>query len=102
MKDHLVGKSHQKSLNKKSPINNNKPPLVAKQLSFEKRDYSPLVSLTAEESVEKAWHHPIKCGYVYNDSFSQMSLADKIKSLSPHFAFLAHDESIPNLSKYLA
>jgi len=83
MKDHLVGKSHQKSLNKRSPINNNKP------LSFEKRFYLPFVSLTAEESIAKALNHPIKCGYVYNDSFSILPLADNIKSLSPHFAFFS-------------
>jgi hypothetical protein len=117
MKQHLSGMKHLKQVQRRNPLalrplSASPTPISVASAVIKNRapssdinmfsPYSPLVSLTAEESVDRAWNHPINCGYMYNDSFSILPLADKIKSLSPHFAFLAHDEPIPNLSKYLA
>jgi hypothetical protein len=99
MHDHLKGKSHLKNLNK-SPV---------RQLVFEPQNtiVAPevdriLSSLSVDERIGKAWNHQTICGYVYNESFSSLSLKKKIEVLSPHFAFIGKDDPMPNFVKYLS
>lgn len=102
MQDHLKGKSHLKNLN-----NFPERKFAFEQLSIstpepEPKDDSFEISLTVDERIEKAWNHQTICGYIYDESFSSLSIEKKIEVLSPHFAFIGQDDPMPNFVKYLS
>ena len=104
MEAHLKGKPHNKSLMK-----NNFEKLTLGQLTISTPPRSPpprpkinLIPTSVEKRVEKAWNHQTICGYTYDDSFSQLTVEEKIEVLSPHFAFLGKEDPIPNFVKYFS
>jgi hypothetical protein len=100
MQDHLKGKSHLKNLN-----NFPERKFAFEQLSIstpEPKDDSIQISSTVDERIDKAWNHQTICGYIYDESFSILSIEKKIEELSPHFAFIGQDDPMPNFVKYLS
>ena len=104
MRDHLIGKPHQRSVtrnkllmespSKKTRVDNSEVHPPVKCASFQ-------LPSSPEKRVAKAWKHPIACGYKDDDSFTLLPLEVKIAALSPHFAFISKDDKIPNLIQYL-
>ena len=96
----MKGKTHLKNLN-------NSP---SRKLHFEQLTISTPASkvdyiskfLTVDKRIEKAWNHPTICGYNYDESFSTFPVKKKIDVLSPHFAFIGKDESMPDFVQYFS
>ena len=90
-------------------MKNNFEKLTLGQLTISTPPRSPpprpkinLIPTSVEKRVEKAWNHQTICGYTYDDSFSQLTVEEKIEVLSPHFAFLGKEDPIPNFVKYFS
>lgn len=98
MREHLLGKSHQKALLRNPCAPSPQP----RKLSFEcVNSAPPSAPVAPEERLERTKLHPIKCGYTANDAFSNLPLKAKINALNPHFAFIGHNENVPNLLAFL-
>ena len=99
MREHLNGKPHLKNIRKKESSPTKKSRLdTMPQMPVQS---TVRVLSSPEKRVDQTWRHPITCGYKDDESFSVMSLPDKIASLSPHFAFIGKDDKIPNLIHFL-
>jgi len=100
MKEHIAGQKHEKNVNQQKLLESKESkesiPVEARFLQLSLQDRK-----TAQQTVKEAWDHTTVCNYQYEENFITYSVDRQLEALSPHFAFIPHDEPIPLLNDYL-